>query len=78
MLAAILGAFKAIPEIASVLRSLVDGIKDLVAAQKLAAQNEWLNKNRELITKVKHAKTDADRWAVLRLLQTHSQDFPDA
>lgn len=76
MLAAILGAFKAIPEIASVLRSLVDGVKDLVAAQKLAAQNEWLNNHADLIRALKHASNDQERWVALRGLQKASQDFP--
>ena len=77
MFASILAALKAIPDMVAIVRELVDGIKELAKAQKLAAQNTWLNNHSEVIRSLKRAKTDADRFVVLRALQKAAQDFPD-
>lgn len=69
MLASILAALKAIPELVSLVSKLVDSAQALYKMYEEKKIDEWIEAGRTVERKLIGAKTDAERIAILHELQ---------
>jgi len=68
MFQALFAALTAFPKLLDLISNIRDDIGKLVAAFQRQQEEKWIRDNRELIFKVVRAKTDAERWILLREL----------
>jgi hypothetical protein len=66
MLASILAAIKAIPELVGLVSKLVDTVRALYEAYNKAQSEKWINEGRELAKKIALAKTDLERAKLVK------------
>lgn len=77
MWASITAFIGSLPELVSLARELVDGIKQLVDEAKRQRQEKWISDNRQVFYSLKRAQSDAERWVALRAITKLINDFPE-
>lgn len=76
MMASILAALKALPEIVGLIRELVDGVKVLAAQNQKMQEDKWVYQAKEIALQVAHAKTDEERKELAKKLSDHWLNQP--
>jgi len=72
-----MGFLGSLPELVGLFRDLVSSMKEMVAEMKRVRAEKWIEDHRQLVFSLKRAKTDADRWVLLRELSKQLEDFPE-
>lgn len=76
MLASILAALKAIPEIVDLFKEAIGAINALVASYKKAQTDAWINTGKELAKKIALAKTDLERAKLVKEISDQWDNQP--
>lgn len=77
MVASILAALKAIPEVVGLIKEAVGAINALVASYKKAQSDRWINEGKEIAHAIGLAKTDSERAELVKRLSDSWNSQPD-
>lgn len=76
MVASILAALKAIPEVVGLIKQAIGAINALVAAYEKAQQDKWINEGKEIAHAIGLAKTDLERAELVKKLRNQWTNMP--
>ena len=76
MIASLVAALKAIPEVIGLVKELVGAVQALAASYKRAQEDKWINAGKEIARQIAHAKTDAERADLAKKLSDQWNSQP--
>lgn len=77
MIAAILAALQAVPELTKLLGQFVAQINSLVVAYQEKQRNDWIKTGQQVQIDLQNCKSDAERRIVLQKLQALRNNTPN-